>query len=190
MTYLSDLRKKEAISADGHIIGTIQSAIITDERTIIGLTIKIKKNMLTALEKKKPLISSVLLDVKIDEIKAVKDKVILQHSLKELNTYLLSHDRKNDAQRLFGLEVLGSEGKVIGTVEDMEIDTNFWTIPTLLIKIKKDTLETVKKDKENCVLCGSQLHLSMNHVIDIGDYIMLEMSVENIGQILKNISLR
>jgi sporulation protein YlmC with PRC-barrel domain len=188
MTYLSDLRKKEVISADGHIIGTVQSAIITEERTIIGLTIKIKKKMIKSLEKKKPFLSSLFLDVKIEQIRSVEDKVILQHPLKELGMHLLSHNKKIDAERLLGLDVLGSEGKIVGTVEDMEIDTNVWTIPSLLIKIKKDTLETVKKDK--CLLCGSQLHISMHHVIDIGDYVMLEMTVENIGQILKNISMR
>jgi hypothetical protein len=30
----------------------------------------------------------------------------------------------------------------------------------------------------------------MDHVVDIGDYVMLEMTVENIGQILKDVSLR
>jgi len=188
MTYLSELRKKEVISADGHIIGTVQSAIITEERRIIGLTVKIKTKMAKTLEKKKPLFSSLFLDVKIEEIKSVQDKVILLYPLKQLGLYFLPHNKKISAERLLGLEVLGREGKVVGTVEDMEIDTVVWTVPSLLIKIKKDTLETVKKD--NCVLCGSQLHISMHHVVDIGDYVMLEMSVENIGQILKNISMR
>lgn len=186
--YLSELRKKEVISADGHSIGTIQSAIVTKERTIIGLTIKIKKKMVKTLEKKKPFLSSLYLDANIEHIKGVKDKVILQHHLKDLSPYLLSHNKKFDAERLLSLEVLGSEGKVVGTVEDIEIDTNIWTVPSLLIKIKKDTLDTVKKEK--CLLCGSQLHISMDHVIDIGDYVMLEITVENIGQILQNISLR
>ena len=70
----------------------------------------------------------------------------------------------------------------------MEIDTNLWRMPSLLVKIKKDALDTIKKDK--CLLCGSQLHISMDHVVDIGDYVMLEMTVENIGEILKNVSLR
>ncbi|MBN1860629.1 MAG: PRC-barrel domain-containing protein [Candidatus Thermoplasmatota archaeon] len=188
MTKLSDLRKKEVISSDGHIIGTVHSAIITQERTIFGLTIKIKKKMAQTLEKKKPLLSPLLLDVKIDEITGVRDKVVLHHPLKELGTQLLPHNTKFDAERLLGVDVLGREGKVVGSVEDMEIDTLIWTVPTLLIKVKKDALETIKKDK--CVLCGSQLHISMHHVIDIGDYVMLEMTAENIGQILSNISMR
>ena len=187
-TYLSELRKKEVISADGHIIGTIQSAIITKERTIIGLTIKIKKKMVKTLEKSKPFLKPLLLDVNIEYIKGVKDKVVLVYALKDVGSYLLSHNKKFDAERLLKLDVLGSEGKVVGTVEDMEIDTNIWTVPSLLIKIKKDALDAVKKDK--CLLCGSQLHISMDHVIDIGDYVMLEITVENIGQILQNITLR
>jgi len=188
MTKLSELRKKEVISSDGHQIGTIQSAIITDERTIIGLTIKIKKKMIKALEKKKPFLSSLLLDAKIEQIQGVKDKVILEYPLKDLSLYLISHSKKFDAERLLGLKVLGLKGRVLGTVEDMEIDTIAWTVPTLLIKVKKEALDAIKKEK--CVLCGSQLHISMNHVVDIGEYVMLEMTTENIGQILNNISVR
>ena len=188
MTKLSELRKKEVISSDGHVIGTIHSAIITQEKTIFGLTIKIKKRIVTTLEKKKPLLSSLLLDAKIDQIKGVRDKVILRYPLKELATQLLPHNVKSDAERLLGLDVLGLEGKVVGSVEDMEIDTNTWTLPTLLIKVKKEALDAIKKDK--CLLCGSQLHISMHHVVDIGDYVMLEMTAENIGQILDNISMR
>ena len=188
MTKLSELRKKEVISSDGHIIGTLHSAIITQERTISGLTIKIKKKIAKTLEKKKPLFSSLVLDVPIDQIKGVRDKVVLMYPLKEIGAKLLDHNVKFDAERLLGLDVLGREGKIVGLVEDMEIDTLIWTVPTLLIKVKKDALETIKKDK--CVLCGSQLHISMHHVIDIGDYVMLEMTAENIGQILSNISMR
>lgn len=182
------MRKKEVVSADGHIIGTIQSAIITQHRTIIGLTIKIKKKIVKTLEKSKPFLKPLLLDAGIEHIKGVKDKVVLQYPLKDLGAYLLSHNKKFDALRLLGLEVLGSEGKVVGSVEDMEIDTNIWTVPSLLIKVKKDALDSIKKEK--CLLCGSQLHISMDHVVDIGDYVMLEITVENIGQILQNITLR
>lgn len=188
MTKLSELRKKEVISSDGHIIGTLHSVIITQERIISGLTIKIKKTIADTLEKKKPLLSSLLLDVPIDKIKGVRDKIVLCHPLKELGTVFLSHNIKFDSERLLGLDVLGLEGKVVGSVEDMEIDTTIWRVPTLLIKVKKEAVEELKK--ENCVLCGSQLHISMHHVIDIGDYVMLEMTAENIGQILNNISMR
>jgi sporulation protein YlmC with PRC-barrel domain len=188
MTKLSELRKKEVISSDGHIIGNVQSAIITQEKAIIGITIKIKKKMIKTMEKKKPMLHPLLLDAKIEDISGVGDKVILKYKLREVSIFLLSHNEKFDAERLLGLDVLGSEGKVVGTVDDMEIDTDTWTVPTLLIKIKKEALEAIKKDK--CILCGSQLHISMDHVINIGDYVMLEMTAENIGQILDNISLR
>lgn len=186
--YLSELRKKEVISSDGHIIGTIQSVIITEEKVIISLAIKIKNKMVKTLGVKKPLFSSLYLDVKIEDIKAVEDKVILKYPLEELNKYLISHNKKFDAERLLGLEVLGVKGKVVGKIEDIEIDTNLWKMPSLLVKVRKDALKTIEKEK--CLLCGSQLHISMDHVVDIGDYVMLEMTVENIGQILKDVSLR
>lgn len=188
MTHLSELRKREVVSSDGHVIGTVQSAVITEERTIIGLTIKIKKKIIKVLGKKKPLLSPLYLDAKVEQIKAVKDKVILNYPLKELGLYLLSHNKEFDAERLLGLEVLGVDGKVVGTVEDIEINTAKWTVHSLSIKIKKDALDMIKKDK--CSLCGSQLHISMDHVNDIGDYVMLEITVENIGEILKNMPLR
>ena len=188
MMYLSDLRKKEVVSSDGNIIGSVQSIIINEEKIIISITVKIKRKMIKTLGVKKPLLRPLYLDVNIENIKGVEDKVILNYPLEELNKYLINHNKKLDAERLLGLEVLGIDGKVVGNIEDMEIDTKVWSLHSLLVKVKKDALDAIKKDK--CVVCGSNLHISMDHVVDIGDYVMLEISVENIGEILKNISLR
>jgi sporulation protein YlmC with PRC-barrel domain len=188
MKKLSDLKKMEVVSADGHVVGKAKSVIITDKWVVNGLSIKIKKDALEILGKKKPLFSSLYLDVDIKEIKGVKDKVVLRHLMKDLGTYLLSHNEKYDAERLIDLEVLGTGGKVVGKVEDMKIDVNLWTMPSLVIKIRKDALKMMKMNK--CLISDTQLNISMYHVVDIGDYVMLEVSAENIGQILENISIK
>jgi sporulation protein YlmC with PRC-barrel domain len=188
MTNLSEFKKMEVISADGQVIGRVQSVIITDKWAISGLSIKMKKDTLEILGKQKPFLSSLYLDVNINEIKGVKDKVVLQHSMKELGTYLLSHNTKFDAERLIDLEVLGVGGKVVGKVADLKINISLWTMPSLIIKIRKDALEMMKMNK--CLICNTQLNISMNHVVDVGDYVMLEVTAENIGQILENISIQ
>ncbi len=188
MTNLSELKKMEVVSTDGHVIGKINSVIITDKWSIIGLAIKMKNEILEKLGKKKPFLSSLFLDVNIDEIKGIKDKVILRHTIDELSMYLLSHNTKFDAKRLIDLEVLGFEGKVVGKVEDLIIDVNKWTMPSLVIKIRKDALEMMKMKKD--LLFNTQLNISMNHVSDVGDYVMLEVTAENIGEILKNLSIQ
>jgi sporulation protein YlmC with PRC-barrel domain len=43
MTRLSDLKKIDVVSADGKIIGTVNSAIITGKMEISGLVIKLNK---------------------------------------------------------------------------------------------------------------------------------------------------
>jgi sporulation protein YlmC with PRC-barrel domain len=147
-----------------------------------------KKEVIVEFGKKKPFLSSLYLDVSIDEIKAVKDKVVLQHLMEDVGACLLAHNSKFDADRLIGLEVLGSEGKVVGEVEDLKIEENFKLIPSLVIKVRKDALETMKMNK--CLICGSLLNISMVHVVDVGDYVMLEATAENIGHILENITIQ
>jgi sporulation protein YlmC with PRC-barrel domain len=188
MINLSELKKLEVISSDGHLIGRVQSVIITDKWLITGLSIKIIKDVLETLEKKKPFLSSLYLDVNINDIKGIKDKVVLWHSIKELGVYLLSHNTKFDAERLIDLEVLGEAGKVVGKVEDLKIDENLWTKPSLIIKIRKDALKMMKMNEY--LIRGTKLQISMHHVMDVGDYVMLEVSAENIGQILENVSIK
>lgn len=188
MTNLSDLKKMQVISADGHVIGNVQSVILTEKWEVSGFSIKMKKDSLESLGKKKPILSSLLLDINIDVIKGIKDKVVLKHKMNDLSPFLLSHNAKFDADRLLGLEVLGVGGKVVGKVEDLKLDTSLWTMPSLVIKIRKDALEMMKMNK--CLICDTQLNISMYHVVSVGDYVMLEVTAENIGQILENISIQ
>jgi sporulation protein YlmC with PRC-barrel domain len=188
MTYLSDLKKSDVVSADGKIIGTVNSAIITGKMEISGLVIKLNKAAVTLIGKKKPLLSSLYIDVNIEEIKGIKDTVILNHSWNDLGNFLLEHNSQYDAQRLLGLEVLGTGGKIVGTVEDINIDTQSWKLPSLIIKVKKDSLKMVKS--ENCFLCNNRLHISMQHIVDIGDYVMLEVTAEDIGKILDSTPIK
>lgn len=182
MTHLSELKKKDVVSADGKIIGTVNSAIITGKMEISGLVIKMSKAAIEAIGKKKPLFSSLLMDVNVDEIKGIQDTIVLNHLWKDISEHLLPHNTKFDAERLISMEVLGTGGKIVGTVEDINIDTQNWQLPSLIIKIKKDALETIKMD--NCLLCGNRLHISMQHITDVGDYVMLEVTADNIGKIL------
>jgi len=182
MTHLSDLKKTYVISADGKIIGTVNSAIITGKMEISGLVIKMSKVAIDAIGKKKPILSSLLMDVNVEEIKGLQDTVVLKRYWKDIGDYLLPHNTKFDTERLIGMDVLGAGGKIVGTVEDINIDTQNWQLPSLIIKIKKDALESIKG--ENCLLCGNRLHISMQHITDVGDYVMLEVTADNIGKIL------
>jgi sporulation protein YlmC with PRC-barrel domain len=188
MTRLSDLNKTDVVSADGKIIGTVKSAIITGKMEIRGIVIKMNKMATKTIGKKKPFLSSLLMDVNIEEIKGIKDKVVLNHFWNDIGDYLLSHDIKFDAERLLGMEVLGIGGKIVGTVEDINIDTQSWKLPSLIIKIRKDALEMVKMEK--CLLGDKHLHISMQHIVDVGDYIMLEVTVEDIGKILDSTPIK
>jgi len=182
MTRLSDLKKMDVVSSDGKIVGTVKSVIITGKMAISGLVIKMNKEATTTIGKKKPFLSSLRMDINIEEIKGIKDKVVLYHSLGDLSNYLLSHNIKFDAERLLGMEVLGVGGKIVGTVEDINIDTQSWRLPSLIIKIRKDALEMLRTEK--CLLRDNRLHISMEHIVDIGDYVMLEVTAEDIGKIL------
>jgi sporulation protein YlmC with PRC-barrel domain len=188
MKRLSDLKKTEVISADGKIIGTVASAIITGKLEISGLSIKLNKEMMSIMGKKKPFFSSLLMDINIEEIQGVQDKVVLHHVLKELGTHLNSHNEQFDAGRLLGMQVLGIGGKIVGTVEDINIDVKDWNLPSLVVKIRKDALDSMKMEK--CLLGDNRLHISVQHIVDVGDYVMLEVTAENIGEILENTPIK
>ena len=149
MERLSKLKGTEVISADGKIIGTVASAILTGKLEISGVSVKLNKETILALGKKKPLLSSIHMDITISEIRGIKDKVVLNHAIKDLNMYLLPHNEKFDSDRLLGMKVLGVQGKIVGTVEDINIDIQQWTLPSLIIKIRKDALEMVKMEKQS-----------------------------------------
>jgi sporulation protein YlmC with PRC-barrel domain len=188
MARLSELKRTEVVSADGKIIGTVASAILTGKLEISGLSVKLNKETILAIGKKKPLLSSLRMDININDIKGIKDKVVLYHAIKDLDTYLIPHNEKFDSDRLLGMKVLGVQGKIVGTVEDINIDIHQWTLPSLIIKIRKDALEMVKMEK--CLLGGNRLHISAQHVIDVGDYVMLEVTAENIGEILEKTPIK
>jgi len=43
---------------------------------------------------------------------------------------------------------------------------------------------------EKCLLGDNRLHISMQHIIDVGDYVMLEVTAEDIGKILENTPIK
>jgi sporulation protein YlmC with PRC-barrel domain len=188
MKRLSQLRKTEVLSADGKIIGTVASAIITGKLEISGLSIKLNKEAVSAFGKKKPIFSSLHMDVNISDIAGIQDKVVLRYLLKELGNHLLPHNERFDAEKLLGMQVVGTQGKVVGTVDDINIDVQDWKLPSLVIKIKKDAFESAKMEKWR--LGGNRLHVSAQHIIDIGDYVMLEVTAENIGEILEKAPIK
>ncbi len=54
------------------------------------------------------------------------------------------------ASNLFGLEVIDSDARSVGTVHDLELDEKNWTVTTLIIKtgfIKKVMVSTQAIDK-------------------------------------------
>ncbi len=179
-----DLIKLEVLSSDGNIFGKINGIVLEGKWKVKSLAIKIDSEDTEPLGWKKPFLSALRLDSDVDLIEGLKDKIILDKTMKELGDHLVDHDKEHEAERMIGLEVMGTDGKVIGKVTDIQIDIKKWNIPNLIVKIKKDSLKALKMD--DGLFSDKKISLLTEHVNEVGeDFIMLKLTSEELGDILE-----
>jgi sporulation protein YlmC with PRC-barrel domain len=192
MIQLEDIKKKEVISSDGKIIGSVDGVTLLGKWNVGSLAVKIHKDITEELGQKRPLFFSLRLDTKVGNIKAISDKVILNKSLVEMGRFLKEHNEEISAGRIIGLEVIDTQGKLIGHVRDVLLDCppgcSEWKIPSLLTEIDGDMVETLDLNKK--LFRGSFLSLSMKHVNDVADVVMLDIPVEKVTEILDEQPIR
>jgi sporulation protein YlmC with PRC-barrel domain len=192
MMALEGLKKKEVISSDGKMIGNVEGVTLIGNWKVDSLAVKIDKEITDTLGLNKPLFFSLRMDMSIGHIKAISDKVILNKSLNEIKKFLKDHNEEVSASRLIGLEVVDTEGKFVGQVRDVLLDCppgcSEWKIPSLKIDVDKDMVEILKLKKK--LLRGSSLSLTMKHVSDVGDVVMLDMPAEDVADILDELPVK
>lgn len=179
-----DLIKLEVLSSDGNIFGKVDGIVLEGKWKVKSLAVKIDSEDTEVLGWKKPFLSALRLDSDVDLIEGLKDKVILDKTMKELGDHLVDHDKENEAERMIGLEVMGTDGKLIGKVIDIQIDIKKWNIPSLIIKVKKDSLKALKMD--DGLFSDKKISLPTEQINEVGeDFIMLKLTSEELGDILE-----
>ena len=113
MVSFSELRKMEVISADGKVIGTVQDVAINDKWNITGFTVKLDNDVAKGLGKQTPVMSALRLEVGVQQIKSIGDKVVLWKPLNELGEHLTRHEGVDKISRYLKMQVLGTGGMVL-----------------------------------------------------------------------------
>lgn len=192
MMQLGDLKKRDVISSDGKVIGSVEGVTLLGKWSVGDLTVKIEKDVTESLGLKKPLLFALRMDLKVENIKALSDRVVLNKPLKEIGRLLKEHNEELSAGRMEHMEIVDTGGKLIGKVDDIVLNCKTectqWEIPSLLVDVNKDAVAEIGLKKS--LLRGSSIHISMKHVSDVGDVVMLNLDAENVGEIIESAPIK
>ena len=79
---------------------------------------------------------------------------------------------------LSGKDVISQDGREIGQVSDIALDSSSWRIDTLVVKLERDLLESFHMKKP---LIGTQtIQIPTSHVSGVGDKVILHKKLEEL----------
>ncbi len=188
MVCLSDIRKMEVLSSDGRVIGKVDDVTIDDEWSVKGLTLKLDKDVARSMGKQPPALSALKLEVGLDIIKSLGDKVVLNLPLAELGAHVKAQEGVRRVSSFVGMGVVSTEGKILGTVSDISIEMQSWKMPSIQISVPREVLDELKAKKP--VLGKGTLSLSMVHVKSIKDYVMLDTDYQGLSRIIETATVK
>jgi sporulation protein YlmC with PRC-barrel domain len=184
MVSLSDLRKMEVISADGKMIGLVEDATVTSKWNVTGFTVNVDKDVAKSLGKKTPLLAGVHLEIGVEQVKSIGDKIVLTKPVNELGEFLKKHAGVYHVSSFIKMQVVGTGGMVLGQVLDVQVEPSIWKMPSLAISVEREVMDHMRMKKP--FIGKGQLTLSMVHVHSIKDYIMLNTNREGLARILES----
>ena len=85
---------------------------------------------------------------------------------------------------LKGKDVLTQDGLEAGSIEDVVVDHETWTVQALVVKLERELLERFAMKKP---MFGSQtIRLQTGHVSGVGDKVILHKSLEELTTIYRD----
>ncbi len=184
MKEFNDIEGKDVLSSDGKLMGKVEDFTYGTDFKIRSVVVKMNKDIVEELGEDKPLFASVKLKINLDQVKVFGDKVILEKTLDQLHIHFHEVVEDDLISSIVDTEIAGSEGEDVGKVDDILLNTDSWDVPSMLVKLKKDVLETLNIEKS--LLSKTRLGISMKHVTSVGDIVMLDSSAQEMGKIIQN----
>jgi sporulation protein YlmC with PRC-barrel domain len=84
-------------------------------------------------------------------------------------------------ETLSGKEVVSSDGRALGHLKDVEVNTTSWKVTGLVVKLNRDVLEDVHLKKP---FVGSQeIVIATAHVSGLSDKIILAKGIGEFGKL-------
>ncbi|MFO7792058.1 MAG: PRC-barrel domain-containing protein [Candidatus Saliniplasma sp.] len=183
MEAFNDVKGKEVLSNDGRSMGKLVDSTYDGDFKMDDIVTKMNKDVIDDLGEDKPLLSSLKLGIGVEHVKAFTDNIVLKQTYDDLYLQFEDVSDKEFITSFIGMEVSGSQGNDVGKVDDILIDSKSLGTLSMLVKVNKDILETL--DLEKSLLSKTKLGISMEHVKSIGDKIMLDASLDDMGKIIQ-----
>jgi len=185
MERISKFANMEIIGSDGDLLGWAQGfsfAAVGDWR-VTSVAVKLEKESHEEMGVKKPLMGGAIVDLTVDTIRTVGDNIVLREPQKAMRTHLKTHAEAKDISNVVEKQVIDKDGKDLGFVVDVMVDTASWRFPSLLIKLEKEVLELLRKGK--CPDCERHVTLPIMNVSSIGDNVMLGITKDRLGDLVQ-----
>ncbi len=185
MNRISTMEDLEVVGTDGNLLGWVKGFTFPSvgEWRVTGVSLKMEKQSHEELGVKKPFLSGALVDVSVEDVKIVSDNVLLKMPQRSMKGRLKAHHEGRNIANILNRNVIDSNGKDIGVIADVMVDTDGWKFPSVLIKLNKDVLEFLRMDK--CPDCERNVLLPMGKVKSIGDNVMLAIDKETMGNLVQ-----
>ncbi len=190
MERISKYNDREIVSSDGNLIGWVKGFTFASvgNWNVTGLTMKLEAESHEELGKKKPFMGALRVDIGVDTIKSVSDNVLLNRAHKDMRPFLMNHAEARNIANIVDREVVDSEGKDIGIIEDVMVDVDRWMLPSVLVKLDKDTFEMLRMDEAPDI--ERRVTIPMGNVGQIGDKVMLNINKEALGSLVQKVPVK
>lgn len=190
MERISRFQDREIVSKDGNLIGRVKGFTFTsiDNWNVTGVTMNLEKESHEELGKKKPFMGALKVDIGVDTITAVSDNILLNRNHKDMRPLLKNHIESKNIANIIEKEVVDSQGKDIGVIEDVMVDVSKWMLPSILVKLDKDTHEMLRIEKAPDI--ERRVTIPMGTISSIGDKVMLNLNKEALGSMVQRIPVK
>ena len=184
-----DLRRiggKEVISQDGKVIGKVRGLAVNEDWSIRGLNLRMSSKVIEPLGFKRPLIGRLKKEVKVNDIQALSDKLMLKWDFETLAGHLHPYNDNRDATKLVGMEVVDSESFRIGEVKGLLFDEQRWIMDSIILDIDEDVLHRTGLDRP--MLKGKNVQLKAEYIHQVTGVVTVYRPLRRLAQIIELIS--
>ena len=186
MKSLEDIIGLEVVSSDAKLIGELDGIGI-DINTWTAPVVRfcLKKGMDGPLGVKKPLFGAACLLIESSYIERVSDVITLTRTMGEIRSLLIERAQVPlMAGEMVGKRVVGKNGREIGVVETIVIDTDKgWAVPQIKVRLDKYVVEELNLKKT--ILSTPLIGISTKDIRTVGDLVMLSIATDQLKGMLE-----
>jgi sporulation protein YlmC with PRC-barrel domain len=177
MTFTS-LSGLQIISSDAYRIGDLADIRYNVKWKVVGLTTRTDKS----LAKMIPSIGSGRSLIRIEPKKfIINDVILMKENTSELGPMITADtDNAESLSFLGGKKVVSSEGVILGTVYDVNVDTDLWTVPAISVKLDKIAFEPLGLKKG--LFSKTVISIRTEYVASAGEMVTLNQGVRELRE--------